>query len=156
MTALPKLLTGEGAFANVRNVLEGIEFKQLGQRPEGAPHSIFEELWHTVYWQDLVLDWIEGGDRPAPDHAAASWPQEPAPADLREGRELVRTFLEGVNRAIAHASDAERLDTPVRGTRTVRSLLETILAHNSHHLGKIILLRQLLGNWPPPSGGDTW
>jgi hypothetical protein len=28
--------------------------------------------------------------------------------------------------------------------------------HNAHHLGQIILLRQLFGAWPPPSGRFTW
>jgi uncharacterized damage-inducible protein DinB len=29
-------------------------------------------------------------------------------------------------------------------------------AHNSHHLGQVVLLRQILGAWPPPSGSYTW
>jgi hypothetical protein len=24
------------------------------------------------------------------------------------------------------------------------------------HLGQVVLLRRLLGAWPPPGGGDTW
>jgi hypothetical protein len=28
--------------------------------------------------------------------------------------------------------------------------------HNSHHLGQIITMRQLMGLWPPPSGTITW
>jgi len=29
-------------------------------------------------------------------------------------------------------------------------------AHNSHHLGQVVLLRLMLGAWPPPSGSYTW
>jgi hypothetical protein len=39
---------------------------------------------------------------------------------------------------------------------TVREQLESLTAHNGYHLGRIVLLRQLLGIWPPPAGGDTW
>lgn len=155
MTALPKLLTGEGAYARARNILEGIELKQLAVRPDVSPHSIFEELWHLVYWQDLILAWLAGEDRPAPVHAADGWPHRPGPADLQEARELVRRFLEGVNQASSLAAGDE-LEQKVRERYTVRSLLETLLAHNSYHLGRIVLLRQLIGIWPPPSGGDTW
>lgn len=155
MTALPKLLLGEGAFAPVRNVLEGVELKAMGVRPDVSPHSIYEELWHTVYWQNLLLAWIDGEDRPAPERAADGWPERQAPEGLREARDLVRSFLEGVNRASALATGNE-LDRAVREKYTVRSLLETLSAHNSYHLGKIVLLRQLVGIWPPPSGGDTW
>jgi uncharacterized damage-inducible protein DinB len=156
MTALPTLLTGAGAHAPVRNVLEGIELRQLGVRPDAAPHSIYEELWHLVYWQDLILAWIDGSTRASPEHAAESWPEASAPRDVEEARQLVRTFLEGVNRAIAVASDAPRLDRAVRETKSARSLLESLLAHNAYHVGRIVMLRQLIGIWPPPSGGDTW
>lgn len=155
MTALPTLLTGEGAYANVRHILEGVELGQLGVRPDVSPHSIYEELWHMLWWQDFVLEEVRGVPRQNPAHAAETWPEHAAPEDLAEARELVRRFLTGVNRAAALAADAETLDRVV-GNYTVRSLLETLLAHNSYHLGRIVLLRQLIGIWPPPSGGDTW
>jgi uncharacterized damage-inducible protein DinB len=28
--------------------------------------------------------------------------------------------------------------------------------HNSHHTGQVIVLRQMMAIWPPPSGGLTW
>jgi len=35
-------------------------------------------------------------------------------------------------------------------------MLHAIGAHNSYHAGQVAFLRQLLGKWPPPSGGLTW
>jgi uncharacterized damage-inducible protein DinB len=35
-------------------------------------------------------------------------------------------------------------------------MLHAIAAHNSYHLGQVVVLRQMLGAWPPPSGGLTW
>ncbi|GAC1419193.1 MAG: hypothetical protein NVSMB62_11680 [Acidobacteriaceae bacterium] len=29
-------------------------------------------------------------------------------------------------------------------------------AHAAYHLGRVVLLRQMLGAWPPPAGGFTW
>jgi len=48
-----------------------------------------------------------------------------------------------------------RPDQPTR-IMTVREQLESLGAHNAYHFGRIVLLRQLKGLWPPPSGGDTW
>lgn len=155
MSALPTLLTGEGAHAKARSILEGIELKQLGVRPDVAPHSIYEELWHLVWWQDFILEQARGAKPENPALASETWPESHKPEDVAEARDLVRRFLVGLNRAIALAAEAETLDEQV-GKYTVRSLLETLLAHNSYHLGKIVLLRQLIGIWPPPSGGDTW
>jgi hypothetical protein len=39
---------------------------------------------------------------------------------------------------------------------TVREQLESLGAHNAYHFGRIVLLRQLMGLWPPPSGGFSW
>ena len=127
MSALPTLLTGDGAHAKARSILEGIELKQLGVRPDVAPHSIFEELWHLVWWQDFILAEVSGLEPPNPAHASETWPDRPAPADVAEARELVRRFLAGLNRAITLASSPETLDVSV-GKYTVRSLLETLLA----------------------------
>jgi uncharacterized damage-inducible protein DinB len=43
-----------------------------------------------------------------------------------------------------------------RGTRTHLALLRAMASHNSYHAGQVVVLRQLLGSWPPPSGGLTW
>jgi hypothetical protein len=39
---------------------------------------------------------------------------------------------------------------------TVREQLESLAAHNAYHFGRIVLLRQINGAWPPTSGGDSW
>lgn len=148
MTALPTLLTGDGAHANVRDILKGIELKQMGVRPDVSPHSIYEELWHLVFWQDLLLNWTQDNPISLPAKETDSWPERQKPADLKEARDLVRRFLEGVNQGKSLASDSQGLDRVVLQKYTVRSLLETLLAHNSYHLGKIVLLRQLIGIWP--------
>ena len=46
--------------------------------------------------------------------------------------------------------------TSVFPSMTVREQLESLAAHNAYHLGRVVLLRQLLGIWPPPDGGDSW
>jgi uncharacterized damage-inducible protein DinB len=48
-----------------------------------------------------------------------------------------------------------RPGAPTR-TMTVREQLESLAAHNHYHFGRIVLLRQLMGAWPPPSGGYSW
>src|SRR5262249_12094487 len=43
-----------------------------------------------------------------------------------------------------------------RGRKTPLEVLQTIASHNSYHLGQVVVLRQRLCAWPPPSGGLTW
>jgi uncharacterized damage-inducible protein DinB len=79
--------------------------------------------------------------------------------------QLCARFFAGNRKAAAATRDAARLDTPVRcpsrpgePTRvmTVQEQLISLAAHNAYHFGRIVLLRQLGGSWPPPSGGFNW
>jgi len=42
-----------------------------------------------------------------------------------------------------------------RGDTWGRSFLAFSL-HGTYHLGQVVLIRRMLGAWPPPGGGDTW
>ncbi len=78
--------------------------------------------------------------------------------------DAVRTgFLDGLDRLVTlgAASDrGRRIDPPIEfpplGQYTVGDVLVHVGAHNAHHLGQVVLLRQLLGAWPPPAGSWTW
>jgi hypothetical protein len=79
--------------------------------------------------------------------------------------QLCERFLAGARRAADAAKDVARLNVEVRCTSrpgepvrvmTVREQLESLAAHNGYHFGRIVLLRQLLGAWPPPKGGFSW
>ena len=37
-----------------------------------------------------------------------------------------------------------------------RAIMVHVSIHTAHHLGQVVLLRQLIGVWPPPSGSWTW
>ena len=39
---------------------------------------------------------------------------------------------------------------------TARDVWEHVAQHNAYHLGQIVVLRQVLGIWPPPAGSYTW
>ena len=54
-----------------------------------------------------------------------------------------------------HVRCPSRPGEPVR-IMSVREQIESIAAHDAYHFGRIVLLRQMLGAWPPASGGFTW
>ena len=123
-------------------------------RPPGAPHSLYEELWHTDFWQRFIVSAIQNQPMTNPEHAAESWPKDNDSLTEKTWQSLTEQFLKGLEKATALAGSA-RLEEKL-GDRTVRDELETLVAHNAYHVGRMVLLRQLLGLWPPPSGGDTW
>jgi len=162
MSELALCLNGDSAFAPPSHILENISEEMARRSVAGAPHSIYVEVWHMAFWQQITLQWVAGIETPCPASAAEGFP----PADDKEGWDVVRKrFLDGAEEAAKVARDAEGLERAIRcpspagkptRTMTVREQLESLGAHNAYHFGRIVLLRQLAGAWPPPQGGFSW
>ncbi len=147
-------LSGKGAHVATKNLFAGLGWKVAGTRPEGVPHSIFQLLNHLVYWQDWVVKWLDGENPPIPQHASGGWPGSPGPASAKEWQRGVRGFRSGVEGLDRRSRQADLLAR--RGKHSRLGMLQAIASHNSYHAGQVVLVRQMLGSWPPPSGGVTW
>jgi uncharacterized damage-inducible protein DinB len=164
MSELAELLVSDGAFARPAQILEGLTQELAHKVPAGAPHSIYEELWHVAFWQQVTLDWIAGVETPYPASPRDGFPTL-LDAEKEYWEQLCERFLAGADRAAEAAGDPARVNVDVRcpsrpgqpvRVMAVREQLENMAAHNAYHLGRIVLLRQLLGVWPPAGGGFTW
>jgi uncharacterized damage-inducible protein DinB len=160
---LQRLLLHNAAFTPPPRILAAIPLDLRAQRPSGAPHSIVEELWHLVFWQDLFLRWARREPLPYPEHAELGWQRFDSVGDS-QWQSLVSRFTAGVAEAAEIAGERQlgerysTLEEPGAGTGPLNllELIVNIAVHNAYHLGRIVQLRQMLGIWPPPEGGDTW
>jgi uncharacterized damage-inducible protein DinB len=164
MRELAKLLADDGYSAPPAHILEGLSQELAHRCPPGAPHSIYAELWHIVFWQEISLRWIAGKTVNYPEHSSQGFPTANDVAST-PWSELHRQFFTGLEHAAQLAVDDAQLGRRIMCTSrpghpvrymSVLEQLENLAAHNAYHLGRIVLLRQLLGSWPPPSGGDRW
>jgi uncharacterized damage-inducible protein DinB len=164
MSELEQVLIGDSAHTPPANLLENLASDFAHRSINGAPHTIYEELWHIAFWQQLTLDWVGGIETPVPDHASAGFPTQ-SDADHEDWDRLQQRFFQGCQEAVAVTQDLSRLNAEIRcpsrpgmpvRVMTVRDQLESLGAHNAYHFGRIVLLRQLLGVWPPPAGGYSW
>jgi hypothetical protein len=151
---LANALSGKGAHVATKNVFEGLDWELAAVRPEGAPHSAFQLLGHMTFWQDWVVKWLDGGNPPVPKHAAGSWPKDTAPASKQDWVRAVKAFRRGLEGLERRSRKGDLLAK--RGEHTRLGMLHAIASHNSYHVGEVVVLRQMLGAWPPPSGGATW
>lgn len=146
-----ELLLGMGAYAPVPHVLEGLEPGQWDARPDGVRHSLYDQLWHVVFWQDWEVAALRGEPTPPVPHAADSWPP-PFPAARPTPEQLGARFEAGVASLEALSEAAVEAERVAR----VRSGIAQIASHTAYHAGQMVVVRQLLGAWPPPRGGDSW
>ena len=164
MNELQQTLVGDSAAAPPAHILEGVESALAHRAIAGAPRTIYQELWHITFWQQLSLDWVNGSETPYPVHASAGFPSQDD-VDREPWNQLCQRFVRGNRQAGAFAGDESGLERPIRcpsrpgqpiRIMSAREQLESLAAHNAYHFGRIVLLRQIGGAWPPPSGGFSW
>lgn len=157
---LSAALRGAHAFLAPPDALAGIP-AELAERPRGETgHSIAEIVAHMAFWQDWFLDRCDGVAVPPPAAAALGWP----PVASGDWTAVLERFLTGHERALAVSRDEARARDAVAppiefdflAHYTIGDALTHLALHNAHHLGQVILLRQLHGAWPPPAGSWTW
>jgi uncharacterized damage-inducible protein DinB len=137
-----------GEFAERSRLLSGLTLEQVTLRPDGASHSIYDELWHLVGYQQSI---IEPGSVPADGDLYPT----ATPEHEDQWHDLVRLFLTGARAATALGQAPERLATEIEPGVTLADELNCVAVHNAYHFGKIVALRQRLGAWPPTATPDT-
>ena len=134
-----------GEFPERAHLLSELTLEQVTLCPAGASHSIYEELWHVVaYQQSIIASGDPDGDR---------YPRG-APEHEDQWHDLVRVFLDGARAAAALGQAPERLALEVEPGVTMADELNSVAVHNAYHLGKIVALRQQIGAWPPPASSE--
>ncbi|MHA7578879.1 DinB family protein [Paenibacillus vandeheii] len=152
--ALVKSLVGERGHIRVKRALPDISVELANRKHEHMPYSIYQLVKHMHYWQQFMLEHLEGRKPQLPANVMESWPEETGPQDEDAWEKDIQAFLNGVDRAVTIAETVQ-LDDPLPyfPGETKAGLLRNIASHNSYHLGEIVLLRRFYGAWPPPGGG---
>jgi len=135
-----------GEFPERTRLLSGLTLEQVTLRPDGATHSIYEELWHVVAYQHSVV----GSGDPDGDRFPSA-----APEHEHQWYDLVQKFLDGARVAAALGQEPERLASELEPGLTLADELNCVALHNAYHFGKIVALRQRIGAWPPMVASDS-
>lgn len=137
--------------------LAGLTAQDATRRVAGLPHTIADIVAHMAFWQDWFRVRCAGTAVPMAAAAADGWPEADA------WLVVCARFLDGLD-ALAEVVGQQAPETPVSpaiefpllAAYSHRDVWEHVAQHNAHHLGQIVVLRQILGVWPPPSGSYTW
>jgi len=160
---LTELLRGHGAHADPLACVSDVTVEEASQHPQGHTFSIYQIVWHLNFWMDYERRKIDSEKVTYPAHASLSWPSSGKPPDESEWRTTVERFsellghLESLSGSSAVVLQREvAADQPGKPPSSVEARLLQTLAHNSYHIGQIVLLRRAMNAWPPPRGGDSW
>lgn len=158
-------LHGQGAHVDPIACVEDISAELASRKVDGFPHSIAGLVFQMNYWMNYEMRRIRGERPKYPEHAAESWPEPDARVTADEWEQLRRDFAWFLAEYEKMArSSPEELERQVESMRegdkrhagSVEAVLWQMVIHNSYHLGQIVVIRRMLGAWPPQAGGDTW
>jgi hypothetical protein len=148
-TQLIELLDGGHAHATFEQAVQDFPAERAGIRPNGAPHSAWELLEHMRLAQNDILRFCQSADYVSPSWPDGYWPADPAPVE-GQWAESVRAFrndraeFEGLLRD--PGQDLYRKIPWGDGQTLLREAL-VLADHNSYHLGELVMVRRLLGEW---------
>lgn len=131
----------DGEYAERERLLSGLTLEQVTLRPEGAPHSIYDELWHLVGYQQSIM--APGSVAPGDLYPTVE------PEHVDQWHQLVHVFLTGARAAADLGQAPARLAAEVEPGITLADELNCVAVHSAYHFGKIVALRQRIGAWPP-------
>lgn len=121
-----------------------------GVRSEGVPHSVWELVEHLRFTQWDILDFSRNPDYTTPSWPEDYWPKTPAPPDATAWEESVAAFrrdLQAMQDLVADPKTDLYAKIPWGDGQTILREAMLVADHNAYHLGQIVTVRQMLGDW---------
>jgi hypothetical protein len=147
---LRKLLDWEDAHVNFERAVTGMPARLQGVVPKGLPYSAWQLVEHLRLTQFDILDFCRNPDYEQPSSMDEYWPETAAPPNGRAWRRSINLITRDRKAMIGLAGN-RRVDLFARiphgtGQTYLRELL-LVADHTAYHVGQLILVRRLLGDW---------
>jgi DinB superfamily len=147
---LLNLLKGEGAHAGFDSAFADLPAAKYGVRPAGAPYSAWQLLEHMRIAQWDILEFSRNPKHVSPKWPEGYWPVREAPPNEKAWEQSVKTFrrdLKAMQELVSHSSTDLFARIPHGDGQTVLREALLVADHNSYHVGQLVLVRRLLGEW---------
>jgi len=145
------LLDAGHAHVDFQASVKNVPVELRGKRPKGAEHSPWEILEHMRIAQWDILEFSRDAKHVSPPWPDGYWPKTKAPPNAKAWSQSVRALLadlEAMRKLVAEESTDLFAVIPHGDGQTVLREALLIAAHNSYHIGQMVLVRRLLGACP--------
>ncbi len=133
-----------------KKVLKDIIPDIAAKRMNSLTHTIWELLNHLVFWQDITIDAVEEKEVDWSRSKTENWPEPIDTIAQEELDALSKRFLSGIERMSSLVDEVDLSSgMPSWPQGTKHWAFQMIAQHNSYHLGQIVTIRQMIGDWPP-------
>jgi hypothetical protein len=147
---ISRLLSWTEAHVGFDAAVAGIPEADRGSKPEGLPYSPWQLLEHLRRTQHDILDFCRNPNYEELNWPADYWPESAGPASPAAWDESIARFLEdraALQQLITDpAVDLTAAIPHGKGQTYLREFL-LVADHSAYHVGELIVIRRLLGNW---------
>jgi hypothetical protein len=145
---LKKLLLGGNAHVSLKDALKGLQPALRGVKPPNMPYSIWQLVEHIRIAQSDMLQFCKDAGYKAPKWPDDYWPVKDAPEKDTAWNESLKQidadldeFIELIKRA-----DLYQKIPHGQGQNILLEVLQ-VADHSAYHIGEIIGLRRMMGDW---------
>jgi uncharacterized damage-inducible protein DinB len=143
------------AHADFDQAIAGLAPELRGRRVKGLPHSAWEILEHLRIAQHDILDFARNPGYEEMKWPDDYWPPSPEPPSTKAWDESIAAFRrdrDGVKKLATDPSIdlAAKIPRGGKATQTYARAVLLVIDHNAYHVAELVVLRRLLGAWPPP------
>ncbi len=148
-----QLLQDGDAHANWEAAVAGFPTHLRGVKPPGAPHSAWQLLEHLRICLWDILEFSRDPKHVSPEFPGGYWPPTEAPPDTTAWDRSIAALRRDMDAMSALVADESRdlfarVDHPdAQDKHTLLREALLVADHNAYHVGQLVLLRRLLGNW---------
>jgi uncharacterized damage-inducible protein DinB len=147
---LGRLLAWEDAHAGFDSAIKDLSAAHRGTVPRGLPYSAWQLIEHLRITQHDILDFCVNADYKEKEWPRDYWPASAEPPSAKAWDESVRQYRGDRQKLQELAADPaiDLAATIPHGTgQTYLRELLLVADHTSYHVGQLVLLRRLLGDW---------
>ena len=145
---LTKLLLGGNAHVSLQDALKGLRPELRGVKPDHLPYSAWQLVEHIRIAQWDMLQFCKDANHKSPKWPDDYWPKESAPANesIWNGAiSQINSDLDEFIELMEHSNLYQKLPHG-DGQNILREALQ-MADHNAYHVGEIVALRRILGDW---------
>ena len=147
---LVEFLSGRGAHVDWKASFRGVPPKLRGVRPRGFSHSLWELLEHMRIAQWDILEFSRNAKHVSPEWPTGYWPATPAPPSANAWDKSLKAFardLEAMQKLVSNRKTDLLAKIPHGTGQTILREALLVADHNAYHLGQVLTVRKILGNW---------
>ncbi|WP_347158847.1 DinB family protein [Pontibacter chitinilyticus] len=147
---LTALLRGGQSFRPMEEIVQGITLADAGRKPEKLPYTLWQLLEHLRIAQWDILEFSRNPEHQSPAWPDEYWPDAEAPANQQALNRTLDALADELEEMIQLVQDPKNdLYAPIThgDGQTLLREAQVLAQHNAYHLGEIIVVRRLLGEW---------